>query len=276
MQPSNWKENMFCVKRTITGIFGRRGQQNCLKASDCIYDISQRSITRYRPWIRGTSHWHRGILMKRMKFSSCLNLKLTCITFFFPWLLLPDTAVLKYLGPKQEQISRGKKAINITNSSQHSFVSWKAQTQQEVLRVAVRWLQYFEIMASGVLSLQTISHVAERPRACVRAPLREAGLTGHRHPFPLWGPPVLVGDLRGWTRVWTRVIKGILPGFLAGLCSSYNFYSSLGLRSCYLLKKSCPLVFFDKIFLNRPFPAAPISGAAERKQTLVKHGSIKL
>lgn len=138
MQSYNKKENVLCIRRVITGVFWRRGQQNCLKTSGCIYDISQRSITRYSSWIRGTSLCLWRILMKRMKFPSCLNQKLTCITFFFPWLLLPASAILKYLGPKQEQISRGKKAINIANSSQHSFVSWKAQIQQEVLCVATR------------------------------------------------------------------------------------------------------------------------------------------
>lgn len=174
MQPCNWKDSVLCIRRMITGVFGRR-KQNCLKTSGCIYDLSQRSITRYSPWIRGASHRHWGILMKRMKFSSCLNQKLTCITFFFPWLLLPASAILKYLGPKQEQISRGKKAINIPNSSQHSFVSWKAQTRQEVLRAAARWLHDFEIMAPGALSLQTISHATERPLGYVRAPCERQG-----------------------------------------------------------------------------------------------------
>lgn len=177
MQPSNWKESVLCIRRK-TGLFGGRGKRNCLKTSGCIYDLSQRSFTRYSPWIRGASHRHWGILMKWMKFSSCLNQKLTCITFFFPWLLLPASAILKYLGPKQEQISRGKKAINIANSSQHSFVSWKARTQQEALRAATRWLRDFEIMAPGALSLQTISHATKRPLGCVRAPGERQGWLG--------------------------------------------------------------------------------------------------
>lgn len=97
--------------------------------------------------------------MKRMKFSSCLSQKLTRITFSSQGSSLPASAILKYLGPKKEQTSREKKAINIANSSQHSFVSWKAQTQQEVRSAVTLWFKYFEIMDSWDLGLHIISHV---------------------------------------------------------------------------------------------------------------------
>ena len=220
MQPSIWKESMLCIRRMITAVFGRRGKQSCLKTSGCMYDLSQRSVTRYSPWIRGASHRHWGILMKRMKFSSCLNQKLTCIIFFFPWLLLPASAILKYLGPKQEQISGGKKAINIANSSQHIFVSWKAWTRQEVLCTATRWLCNFEIMAPGAQSLQSHFLRHQRTPGLCQSSLREAGLAGRRPPLRDWGALGSVGSLSDPARIWTRLRKSV---FIDGLCSPGDF-----------------------------------------------------
>lgn len=44
--------------------------------------------------------------------------------------------------------------------------------------MAAPWLHDFEIVAPGVLSLQSISHVTETPLGCVRAPCKRQGWLG--------------------------------------------------------------------------------------------------